>query len=182
MSAREWALAAATAIVGLGALTWQIGQPRVAQWRKLDQERRALEGRRQIAERMAARRPEAEGRLRALLKQVPSYPPDRDVTAELLRTMESLAARNTLVLVRREAEKEKIAGELHEVAINGTWQGSLESLVRFLFDAQTQGILLDVRQLNITPARVGGGLSGTFSIACAYTREGPAEKPAANVP
>lgn len=178
LSVREGALALATVAVGLGAVTWQIVDRRLGDWRRLELERTGLQGRRQIAERLAARRPEAEGRLRAMLKQVPAYPAERDVTAELLRVVEGIASRTGLTLVRREAEKEKSAGELLEVSINCTWQGSLEALVTFLYDVHTQGLLLDVRQLNAAPARSGGGLSGTFSIACAYTRQ-PAESPIA---
>ena len=101
---------------------------------------------------------------------VPSYPEGIDVTAELLRTIEGIAARTQLTLVRRESEKEKTAGEVFEVAINCTWNGNLESITRFMYEVQSQSVLLDIRQLSITPARTGGGLSGTFSVACAYTR------------
>lgn len=175
LSTRESVLGVATLAVALGALTWWGGGAKMKAWQDLGKTREALRTKMTIAERLVARRPQVEARLQELLKDLPRHPPEKDVTAELLKTLETTASENDLTLTRREPEKERAAGELYEVAINCNWEGSLEALTRFLFAIQSRGAVIDVRQLTISPSRSGGhGLSGNFTVACAYTRTRPA--------
>ncbi len=174
LSPREAVLALITLAIGLAALTWWGGARHLARWTTLGRTRDTLEQRRQVAERLVRKRAEVEGRLDELLRALPRYPADRDVTADLLKLVETTAAEHGLRLTRREPEREQSTGELYEVAINCNWEGTLEALVRFLFAIQSRGAVLDVRQLNVTsPKGTGSALSGTFSIACAYTRSRP---------
>lgn len=183
LSPREAVLALITLAIGLAALTWWGGASRLARWTELGRTRETLEQRRQVAERLVRKRAEVEGRLDELLRALPRYPADRDVTADLLKLVETTAADHGLRLTRREPERERSAGELYEVAINCNWEGTLEALVRFLYAIQSQGAVLDVRQLNVTsPKGTGSALSGTFSIACAYTRSRPAAAAASGGP
>ncbi len=176
LTARESILALLTLTAGLGGLTWWQGAPRMERWRSIDRDRAVLAGRREVAERLVDRRVEIETRLALLLRALPRYKGGEDVTAELLRTVESMAQQHSLTLTRRETEKERAASELRdlfETTITCSWEGPLEALVRFLYAAQSQGAMLDLSQLTANPARSrSGGLSGTFTIACAYTREG----------
>lgn len=171
MSTREAVLAVATLAVGLGALTWWGASSRLARWTEVGRTAEGLQTRLQMAERLVGRRAEIEGRLDALLRQLPRHAPDKDVTAELLKLIETTASEHGLMLTRREPEREKTAGELYEVAINCNWEGTLDALTRFLHAIQSKGAVLDVRALTITAGRSGSGaLSGNFSVACAYTR------------
>lgn len=175
LSMRESILAVATLSIGLAALTWWAGGARIARWSELTRSAETLEQRRQVAERLVRRRAEVEGRLDDLLRTLPRYPADRDVTADLLKLIETTAAEHGLVLTRREPERERTAGDLYEVAINCNWEGTLEALTRFLFAIQSKGAVLDIRQLTVTsPKGTGSALSGSISIACAYTRSRPA--------
>lgn len=171
MSTREAVLAVATLAVGLGALTWWGAGSRTERWSEIGRTADGLRTRLQQAERLVGRRAEIEGRLDALLRQLPRHGADKDVTAELLKLIETTASEHGLVLTRREPEREKTAGELYEVAINCNWEGTLDALTRFLHAIQSKGAVLDVRSLTITAGRAGSGaLSGNFSVACAYTR------------
>jgi len=164
-----------TLAIGVAALTWWGGARRIERWTQLGRTRETLEQRRQVAERLVRKRAEVEGRLDELLRALPRYPADRDVTADLLKLVETTAGEHGLRLTRREPERERSAGELYEVAINCNWEGTLEALVRFLFAIQSQGAVLDVRQLTVTsPKATSSALSGTLTIACAYTRSRPA--------
>ncbi len=173
LSMRESVLAIGTLAIGLGALTWWMGGSRMARWGEISRQMENLRQRRQVSERLVRRRAEVETRLDEQLRALPRYPADRDVTADLLKLVETTAADNGLVLTRREPERERAAGELYEVAINCNWEGSLEALTRFLYAIQSKGAVLDVRQMMVTsPKGNSSFLSGSFTIACAYTRAG----------
>ena len=189
LSTREAVLAVSTLAVGLGALTWWGASSRMEHWTEIGRTAEGMRNRLQIAERLVRRRAEIEGNLDGLLRQLPRHPADKDVTAELLKLIETTAAEHGLTLTRREPEREKTAGELYEVAINCNWEGTLDALTRFLHAIQAKGAILDVRQITISVGRAGSGaLSGNFSVACAYTRArapgaaAPAATPAGNKP
>jgi hypothetical protein len=52
----------------------------------------------------------------------------------------------------------------------------LDAIVKFLYDLQSQGAMMDVRKLMMKPHGVApqGGylMKGRFSLTCAYTKEG----------
>ena len=55
------------------------------------------------------------------------------------------------------------------------WEGSLESLVKFLYAVHAEGAMLDVRKLFIRPGssaagKAATGLRGSFTLFCAYLR------------
>lgn len=172
LSGREAVLAwGAVVVLTLGA-TWWLGQPALKEWKDFAGQRDALDRRQRSAARLLEDQPEVEQRLADLRKQLPSYPVGRDVTAELMRILERTARDHRLNLLRREPEREKSAGELFEVAIQCTWEGDLEGVVRFLYALQNQSVILDIRQLTVNPSPgQPGRLRGTFTLDCAYSRE-----------
>jgi Tfp pilus assembly protein PilO len=171
LNPREAALAWVTGVVAVLGATYLWLRP---EWERVLETRKssaALRMRKQEAELLLSRRGDINERLNAIRSQLPSHPPEKDVTAEFLRTLERLAQQNGLVLLRREAEPERHTGDIHEVSINCNWEGTLDAVVRFLYALQTQGAMLDVRQLTVTP--IPGGalrLKGTFTVDFAYTR------------
>ncbi len=178
LSPREAALAWITGVVVvLGATFWFLGP----QWQAMQDVRKtlaALRLRKQEAELLLGRRPEINARLETIRGQLPTHPPGKDVTAEFLRLLERVAQQNNVVLLRREAEPERHTGDIHEVSINCNWEGTLESLARFLYALQTQGAMLDVRQLTASPIPGAGlRLKGTFTVDFAYTRATQAAEP-----
>jgi Tfp pilus assembly protein PilO len=169
---RELALAWATGAIALLALTYALGTRRVREWRELRDARQRLADRGRVARQYLDRRDGWRRELDAFRARLPRHPADRDVTAELLKTLERLSQEQGLALTRREPEPERAVEDLFEVAINCTWEGSLESLVRFLYAVQSQGAMLDLAQLTVQPARsTPDRLKGSFTLNCAYTRE-----------
>ncbi len=179
MSSRELGLLWATGIVTLFGLTYLLAQPSVKAWKDLRASQMEVERKIQAAERLKSQGPQWEAKLADFRRQLPQYPPDKDVTADLLIRIEKLASANGLTLPSRDVEKEAQKGDMHELAVNCKWEGKLESLVRFLFALQNEDAILDTSQLTVAPSekRV---LRGSFTVYCSYSRipsGSPVKKP-----
>jgi Tfp pilus assembly protein PilO len=174
ISTREMGLAWATTMVLILAGTYWFGQPKAKAWKNAAKDREALGWRMKEIDHLLSDQTNVNQRLDVLRKQLPAHPQGKDVTAELLMTLERTAQQHGLILLRREPEKEKSAGDLYEVAINCTWESTLDALVHFLYALQIQGAILDIRQLTVTPGQGGPDrLKGNFTVDCAYTRTPP---------
>lgn len=102
---------------------------------------------------------------------MPVFPYEKDVDTHWLSIMDAAASRNGLMIARRQASKEVEVGDVYELPIDcKDWEGTLESLVKFLHDLHKEGAMLDVRQLFIRPSNRPGYLKGTFTLYCAYMR------------
>ncbi len=102
---------------------------------------------------------------------MPVFPNDKDVDTHWLNIMDSAATRNGFTIARRQTSKEVEIGDVYELPIDcKDWEGTLESLVKFMYDLHKEGAMLDVRQLFIRPANKPGFLKGTFTLYCAYMR------------
>jgi hypothetical protein len=54
-----------------------------------------------------------------------------------------------------------------------SWEGSLEALVRFMQELEnTNEGMFNIRSLNFKPSSKKGYLRGSFTLTCAYMREG----------
>lgn len=171
LSQREARLAVIALAAVLVAVTWLLGEPRYEEWKQSSAEVDLLKRRQATAQRMLDRTDDLNERLRSLRDQLPSHPPEADVTSQLLRNLQQFADEHDLLLLRREPEPEREIGDLYELAITCTWEGELNALVRFLYALQSQGAIVDVRQLTITP--VDGApnrLRGTLTVDYAYSR------------
>lgn len=105
--------------------------------------------------------------MRALM---PVFPYDKDVDTHWLNVMDTVASENSFSISRRQTGKEEEVGDVYELPIEcKNWEGTLESLVTFLYGLHKQGAMVDVRQLYVRPA-APGYLKGTFSLYCAYMR------------
>jgi hypothetical protein len=183
ISTREMGLAWVTAMVLILAGTYWFGQPKAKAWKDAAKEREALGWRMKEIDHLLSDETNVNRRLDALRKQLPSHPQGKDVTAELLMTLERTAQQHGLILLRREPEKEKSVGDLYEVAINCTWESTLDALVHFLYALHIQGAILDIRQLTVTPGQGGPDrLKGNFTVDCAYTRAAAGQEAAPREP
>ncbi len=184
-SPREWILAWATAAVALGGVTYALAAARMGDWRELRRARTQLEQRQAAVGRLLRQKDNIDQRLEALRGQLARFPSGQDVTADLLLSLERMAREQGLNLSRREPEKERSVGDLYEVAINCTWEADLEALVRFLYALQQQRVILNIRQLTVTPVPGRPGtLRGSFALDCAFSRDeaappAEAQKPSA---
>lgn len=96
----------------------------------------------------------------------------RSVSPQLMKTIKEISSVHGLEITRSQPYNEKPTGDLFELGINCTWQGTLDALVGFLTDLQQQGVRYDVRTVNIQPVgKNSGKLKGNMVINCAYTRQ-----------
>ena len=111
-------------------------------------------------------------RYEAMRTMMPPFPYEKDVVTYWLSMMDTAASKHGLTIANRQADKEKEVGDVYELPINcNNWEGSLEQLVKFLYDLDQKGAMLDMRQISIRPASNKPGiLKGSFSLYCAYMR------------
>ncbi|MFO7937077.1 MAG: hypothetical protein R6V06_05665 [Kiritimatiellia bacterium] len=111
---------------------------------------------------------------------MPVFPYDRDVDTHWLNIMDTVASENNLVISRRQTGSEEEVGDVYEIPLEcKNWEGTLESLVGFLYGLRKQGAMLDVRQIYVKHSSKPGYLRGTFSLYCAYMRGDVVEEPTA---
>jgi Tfp pilus assembly protein PilO len=183
VSRRELILGMLTLGVLVLGGTYVLGRPLLQKWEESGRLRQRLADENKFSARLINQRDEAVKRLNDLRGQLPKYGPTQPVTAELLKLIKRTSDEHQLVLTRLEPDKESQVGDLSEVAIDCQWDGSLESLVHFLYAVQMQGAILDIRQLNIAPMQgVAGRLKGNFTVFCAFSRETPGDAEAPSQP
>jgi hypothetical protein len=92
--------------------------------------------------------------------------------------MDGLASRNGVKIITRQVGEEEQAGEIYELPIEcKDLEGTLQGLVRFLFDLQNEDAMLDIRQFYVKPKGKGDVLlRGRFTLYCAYTRAGEGQR------
>ena len=120
--------------------------------------------------------------------KMPVFERGRQVQTYWLGVLDRIASTNGLSIIRRQAGEERQEGDVYELPIEcKEWEGSLESLTKFLYDIHAEGAMLDVRKLFIRPGsaangKQAAGLRGSFTLTCAYLRADAVEKPAETVP
>lgn len=175
LSKREMVLAFSTLVIVVGTITYLVGQPKFVEWKEMSTNWDSFQHRIRLAEQKISQKDKWFGRLEEIQKDLPSYEVGKDITAELMRTLEQTASTHGLTLLKRDPGEERSVGQIHEISINCTWEGNLKSLVHFLYAIQTKGAILDIRQLTVTP--VGGSpdrLKGGFTVDSAFSRHIPA--------
>jgi len=96
----------------------------------------------------------------------------RSVSPELMKTVNTIAAKHSLNITRTQPRTEKPTGDLFELGINCIWEGELDAVVGFLTEIQQQGVRYDVRSLRVQPVgKNSNKLKGNMVIHCAYTRK-----------
>ena len=170
-SQRELLLAWFVGIAVLFALTYWFVQPRLQSWNELRDYQTAATKQIAYAQRLVRQRDHWLARMESLKSNVDFYPEGRDVSADYLRLLEKLSKETDLTLVKRNAQKEKSFGDLLELVIDCTWEGSLEALINFIYKIEEQTAIMDIDDLTIS--MISGKedqLKGNFSIICLYSR------------
>jgi hypothetical protein len=170
MTPREIVLLLLTLAAALFGATILLARPKFREWQdmrdqkldiyaQIERDRQLINGRDAWIERLTD--------LSALL---PHFPADARMDNHWLSVMDSLAAKSGVRINQRQAGEEIRMGDVYEMALEcKDWEADLESLVRFLFELQSQGAMLDVRNVLIKP-KPNGQLRGRFSLSCAYTK------------
>jgi Tfp pilus assembly protein PilO len=165
-------LALVTATIVLGGVSYLVGERKVTQWRTAVAERQRLGDEKRANARAIAQREERASRLESMRSRLPVYPATRPVTAELLKLIKGKADTHQLALSQMRPGNEKAVGDLSEVEIDCTWEGTLEAITRFWHDVQQQGAMMDIRSVTMQPStgQSAGKLKGNFTIFCAFIR------------
>ena len=170
---REMMLGVVALACVLGGATWYAVDKKVETWKSKKTQIEKL--RQQISLHRNAIRMQDNwmSELEVLQQDLRVFDDDqRSVSPQLMKTIKAMSSEHGLEITRNQPYGEKTTGNLFELGINCTWQGSLEALVDFLTDLQQQGVRYDVRTLNIQPVgKNSGKLKGNMVINCAYTRQ-----------
>jgi len=173
ISQREMMLGVATLACVLIGGTWYAANGKVEAWKAKKTEIANL--RLQINRNEAAIKQQDAwmGQLKDLEQDLRIFDKDaRSVSPELMKTIKGISDKYALKITRNQPHEEKPTGNLFEMAINCTWEGSIKAVVGFLTELQQQGIRYDIRTLNISPAgKNSGDLKGNMVINCAFTRK-----------
>jgi len=174
ISPREMILFWLTGLAILLGGTYWMGGPKLKEWKEAVQAQKTLADRPELTERLAVQGEEWNRELEALRDQLPQYPADKQVVADLLRKLQRIAGDNRITLFKQKPDKEERVGDLYEFSISCTWEGSLDALVHFLYAIQSQGVVYDIKSLQVAPKSGPDSLKGSFTLNCAYSRA-PAE-------
>lgn len=184
ISGREKTMAAITGVVLMYGVLGLVAKGRVEAWRLKREEYRQTIQRIERERGLIAQRGALEKRYAGVKDLMPVFPADKPVDTYWLGVMDKAASKNNLVISKRQVGAEKLVGDVYEIAIEcKEWEGSLDSLVHFLYDLEVDGVMLDVRQLFMRPSPVDHSrLRGSFVLFCAYMRERPTAEAGSAVP
>lgn len=168
---REMVLMAVTGLAALFGFSSMAVRPGLEEWRQLRIERDRIEA--SIAENRELVADEAlwSDRLEGVRHRMPTVAPDARMDVHWLGFVERLAARHGLRILRLQAGRERVSGDIYELPIEiNDSEGTLEAFVHFLFELEGEGAMIDVRYLRLRP-KDDTIRTGRISLLCAYTRE-----------
>lgn len=104
---------------------------------------------------------------------MPTFEAGKATDTTWLKKMDELAEKHHIAISQRQSGKEVESGDVLELPIDvKTWEGSLESLVKFMHELEnTNEGMFDIRSLSFKPSSKKGYLKGSFTLTCAYMRE-----------
>ena len=170
LSQREYSLIIITVTAALFGVTILLARPKVEEWKNLRLEQNKLMSEMEKFKELVGNKDTWLNKFEELSKMLPQHPADKKVDVYWLSIMDNLAATHGVSISKRNAGEEKKMGDVYELPIEAKeWEGTLDAIVHFLFDLQSKGAMLDIRQLVMRP-KGGGILRGRFILLCAYTR------------
>jgi len=177
---REAVLGWVVGLLVLVSLSYWFGAPKVRIWKEIVESQKQLANRITLSERLIQQQGQLTVRLDALKTKLSKYAAEKDVTSDYLKILERVAKDSNVNLVQRRPQKEKRHGDLYELAIDCTWEGNLEGLVRFLYALEQENVTMDVEELTVS-VMPGGKvqMKGNFALMCVYSRSGVPPAPAA---
>ncbi len=177
LSRRELIMAGSVSAVVIGLVSWVIASPLIAKIKMSNTQQVKMQGEKAVLDKLISQRAAVQQDLETLRAQLPHFSQDEQVSAQIVQRIQQTAGESGVTLLRRDPAAEQVIGDLSEISVDCQWEGTLEDILKFLFAAQTQGAMLDVRQLNIQPhtqTTQAGRLKGNFKVFYAFMREKPA--------
>lgn len=173
MTPRELVLLFLTFATVLFGVSWLAVRPKITEWKDIRAARVQINRSIEVDKRMIESRNQWATKLSGLRELLPEFKEDAEVDIHWMSVMDDIASKHGVNISRRQSGEEKPQGEVYELAIEcKEWDGELKSLIGFLFELQSEGAMLDIRQLRIKPKpKAVGRLEGAFTLHCAYTRK-----------
>lgn len=172
ISKREANMVLLVVAVVLGVSTFLFGEARWVEWKEVDEIQARLEEEIALDERMLEQAPAWNAELAELMEQLRTFPAVQQVAPQLMEQVNEMARRNGLNLPSQSPETERESGYIFETALRCQFQGTLEALVRFLFELQSAGAHFNVRNITVAPTGQGEELRGNVTVDCVYLRTG----------
>lgn len=173
LSQKESTLALVTLAVVLYCGGYLFVSPKIAGWQKLRDEQSLLVQKIETEKELLKEKEKWDREFGTLKKNLPVKKMNEPVDVFWMRKIYDIAkSRN--VDIQIQALPEKKAGELYELPLVCTKiQGSLPDLIRFFFDLQADGAVIDVRDVTLQPVPQGGGklAARSMNVYCAYLKE-----------
>jgi len=171
LSRREAVFGLLTGVVALFGVSAIVAKPTFDRWVEMRRDRATILQQIEKDKVMAGKRGEWSTRFDEISKVLPPFSADKKMDVHWGAIMDSQASKNGVVISKRRVGEEKKVGDLYEMSIDcQDCEGTLDAMMRFLFDLQQQGAMLDVRQLLLKP-KSATVLRGRFTLYCAYTRQ-----------
>ena len=174
LSKRDMILAISTTAVLVALVSWAIALPMIRAVEAAHSQGAKMQHKKADLDKLIGQRGSVQQQLDTLRSQLPRFKVDEQPSAQILSSVKKIADDQSLSLLRLDPTPEAAIGDLSEVAIDCTWEGTLDAIAHFLHAVQMQGAMLDIRQLNIQPAQQttqAGRLRGNFKLYYAFMRE-----------
>jgi hypothetical protein len=172
VTSRESVLGLATFAVALFGVSALLARPKLQRWKDLAAEQGQVRLEIERDRAMISEKSRWDGEFQKLSGMLPVHAADMKMDVHWLAFMDQVAAENGVRITKRRAGEESQEGDVFELPIeveHEGWEAPLDALVHFLFALQSEGAMLDIRQLRIKPSP-NGQLVGRFTLYCAYRR------------
>jgi len=171
ISARESFMALITGAVVLFGVTGMLGRTKLDEFKDIRQQQEDIRNSIERNRHLVEQRDKWTERMEKFKGMMPVFPKDKKMDVYWVSEMEKLAGTHSLKIIKQEVGSEHQEGPIYELPIEcRDWEGTLDSLVHFLFDLQSKGAMLDIRYLRIKP-KSKTIRKGRFSLYCAYMRD-----------
>ncbi len=171
ISTRESLLGLITVSVLLFAGTAMIGRSKIDNLKEMRSGRIKLRNSIERSKRLVDQKEKWTKRMDVFQDKIPRFPMNKNMDVYWSNEVEKKANAHDLRILKHEVGSEHQEGPIYELPIEcRDWEGSLDSLVHFLFDLQSKGAMLDIRYLRVKP-KDKTIRKGRFSLYCAYMRE-----------
>lgn len=172
LSQRETMLALATLAVVLYGGGILFAWPKIDTWKKLAKDQALVIQQIETERKMYTEKDRWTKEFATLKKSLPIQKAGQKMDVYWLSRIDGIASKNGVLLPRRQVGEEKKAGDLYEISIEyREIEGSLSGTVRFLFDLQTEGVMIDVRELMLKPKGTQALRGVSLRVFCAYLKE-----------
>lgn len=172
LSAREKVLTAVTVCVLLFGVVLMQLRARIELIRDCSKATSTLKDRIELQRELIGASDIWAERYEGMKQQMPVFDRTTQVDTYWLNIMDLAAEQSGVTIRNRSAKKETEVSDVFEFPIEvREWEATLESFVKFVYAMQSEGAMLDMREMRVSPLpNRPGYLKGSFVLYCAYMR------------